>query len=440
MDKAVEADTARRIDALEQATVGLALESGSCVRALARLWERVEQGRVDIRDVVRSVEGDREARAAKGALAEAIRFVTLRCGRDVGGAEAAAVIFELPLVRAPLAAIVTDLVESIDSASRLAAGVVRWERRLGLSAGELGHLIALRGVEDAVQCLGLDADDCCNLEREVVGGLRRIRRVEAANGCSLDRLISMASEIAALRAVKAELENRLIEANLRVVVTVAMRYRGYGLPILDLVQEGNIGLLKAVQRYDWRRGGRLMTYAVWWIRQSITRAVANQRRTVRLPVHVDLEIQHIRRAANQLAQALGREPELDEIASHLGIAGERVSSALLSSRPAVSLQSPLGEDEGELIDMLPDPRSPQPLQVAERNDLTCGVRSALKRLPPREQVILRMRFAIGEPREHTLEEVGQHLAISRERVRQIEKRALTRLRTHGPRLDALWAT
>ncbi len=238
------------------------------------------------------------------------------------------------------------------------------------------------------------------------------------------------ARIAALEADVEQARRELTEANLRLVVSVAKRYRWSGMPLLDLVQEGNIGLMKAVERFQYRRGFKFSTYATWWIRQAITRAIADRGRVIRLPVHVVEDLQRINRGRQALAARLGRDPGVDELAAETGVPASRVRLILDAMAPPMSLDAPIGE-EAVLGDLLEDPAGVSPADEVVDRDMAGHVDRALDTLSPREQMVLRLRFGFGNSHDHTLEDIGARLGVTRERIRQIEARALRKLRARG---------
>lgn len=321
------------------------------------------------------------------------------------------------------------ILKTLNKLSGLMASVTLVDKKI-LHHGSLKNLKSLMAEKKKK---GINARKLEAIAKEVQ---QEYKRVESEVGIKIVELKNIWDRLSRAKALVTEAKNELITRNLRLVVNIAKNYVGRGLPLLDLIQEGNIGLMKAVDKFKYEKGFKFSTYATWWIRQAITRALIDQTKTIRVPVHMMEFYNRVTKASRELTQQLGREPNNEEIAKKLSVPVRKVEEVYRAIQDPIALQTPVGDEDTELEDFIGDKNSPSPYSDAERTEISEQMQQVLKTLTPKEEKVIRMRFGIGADRDHTLEEVGRFLSITRERVRQIEAKALRKLK-HPTRLKAL---
>ncbi len=281
------------------------------------------------------------------------------------------------------------------------------------------------------------AERVARYEEDLRRCVQKLKIIEDETGLSVERIKDISRRMSIGEAKARRAKKEMVEANLRLVISIAKKYTNRGLQFLDLIQEGNIGLMKAVDKFEYRRGYKFSTYATWWIRQAITRSIADQARTIRIPVHMIETINKLNRISRQMLQEMGREPLPEELAERMLMPEDKIRKVLKIAKEPISMETPIGDDEdSHLGDFIEDTTLELPMDSATSNNLKMATNDVLAGLTPREAKVLRMRFGIEMNTDHTLEEVGKQFDVTRERIRQIEAKALRKLR-HPSRSETL---
>jgi RNA polymerase primary sigma factor len=444
-----EVEIAKKIEEGESEVMDVVLNSQIGIQEVLSVGERIRAGKIRVRDVVRGLDEDDpeinedEYRDKILTAIDRVRdfesiLVTGKASQTalLAARDAMFVAFgEISFNRKTINRIVGRMksyVQTIDDSEltlQRELGKVRCKSVEDYDKLKAKFADPTKKLEAFRQAGNRTLDEISVLEQIVAEQKARLEEVESLSGLPIDKLKKMYAQIVDGER-KAELSKaKLVEANLRLVVSIAKKYTNRGLQFLDLIQEGNIGLMKAVDKFEYRRGYKFSTYATWWIRQAITRAIADQARTIRIPVHMIETINKLVRTSRYLMQEIGREPTPEEIAAKMELPVEKVRKVLKIAKEPISLETPIGEEEdSHLGDFIEDKTAINPSEAVINLNLSEQTRKVLATLTPREEKVLRMRFGIGEKADHTLEEVGQDFSVTRERIRQIEAKALRKLR------------
>ena len=456
-----EVEIAKRIESGELRVNAAILDSPIAVREIIEVGEKLKKHKIRVKDLIRDVESEDQEFDEEEADRRIIRLIDkvrrldkqrqqiyeeiaasanpskrteTQAKLDSNTLEMAGTLDEMRLNKKTIEKIVQVLKREIGRVEEAEGPVKESLKLVGVDFDDVrASMKKTMGNRQAEQRLakkfGLTRGELGDLDEKLAEAIKGLDLIEAELGCDLQSLRESYRNIGEGERSAERAKSELVEANLRLVVSIAKKYTNRGLQFLDLIQEGNIGLMKAVDKFEYKRGYKFSTYATWWIRQAITRAIADQARTIRIPVHMIETINKLIRTSRYLVQEYGREPTPEEIAEKMELPLDKVRKVLKIAKEPISLETPIGEEEdSHLGDFIEDKSILLPSEAVINMNLADQTRRVLKTLTPREEKVLRMRFGIGEKSDHTLEEVGQDFEVTRERIRQIEAKALRKLR------------